>query len=270
MTDIVRHDWTRAEIRALHDLPILDLVFRAATVYRTHHDAREMQVCKLISIKTGACPEDCAYCAQSSRYKTDITPQTLLKKEAVMEIAQRAKENGASRVCMGAAWREVKDGPQFDRVIDMVRDVTGMGIEVCCTLGMLNESQARRLEDAGLYAYNHNVDSSAEFYKTIITTRTYADRLQTIGNVRKTNVTVCCGGIMTTALYCACVTSNLLIEKPRLIVTLLLPLVNVPGRIQTIYPGIPSSAVTRKRMFAEYLPPQSTQASQTMCLPEPG
>ena len=140
MTDIVRHDWTRAEIRALHDLPILDLVFRAATVYRTHHDACEMQVCKLISIKTGACPEDCAYCAQSSRYETDITPQTLLKKEAVMEIAQRAKENGVSRVCMGAAWREVKDGPQFDRVIDMVRDVTGMGLEVCCTLGMLNES----------------------------------------------------------------------------------------------------------------------------------
>jgi biotin synthase len=155
-----------------------------------------MQVCKLISIKTGACPEDCAYCAQSSRYETEITPQALLKKETVMEIAQRAKDNGVSRVCMGAAWREVKDGPQFDRVVDMVRDVTGMGIEVCCTLGMLTESQAKRLEDAGLYAYNHNVDSSEEFYETIITTRTYADRLKTIGNVRKTNVTVCCGGII--------------------------------------------------------------------------
>ncbi|HWN95591.1 MAG TPA: biotin synthase BioB, partial [Methylomirabilota bacterium] len=170
--------------------------FRAASVHRQHHDAREMQVCKLISIKTGACPEDCAYCAQSSRYETEITPQALLKKETVMEIAQRAKENGVSRVCMGAAWREVKDGPQFDRVVDMVRDVTGMGIEVCCTLGMLNESQAKRLEEAGLYAYNHNVDSSEEFYETIITTRTYADRLNTIQNVRKTNVTVCCGGIM--------------------------------------------------------------------------
>ena len=196
MSDTIRHDWTRAEIRAIHDSPLLDLVFRAATLHREHHDAREMQVCKLISIKTGACPEDCAYCAQSSRYETEITPQALLKKETVMEIAQRAKENGVSRVCMGAAWREVKDGPQFDRVVDMVRDVTGMGIEVCCTLGMLTESQAKRLEDAGLYAYNHNVDSSEEFYETIITTRTYADRLKTIGNVRKTNVTVCCGGII--------------------------------------------------------------------------
>ena len=196
MTDTVRHDWTREEIRAIHDMPLLDLVFRAATVHRQHHDGREMQVCKLISIKTGACPEDCAYCAQSSRYETEITPQALLKKETVMEIAQRAKTNGVSRVCMGAAWREVKDGPQFDRVVDMVRDVTGMGIEVCCTLGMLSESQAKRLEDAGLYAYNHNVDSSAEFYETIITTRSYADRLNTIENVRKTNVTVCCGGII--------------------------------------------------------------------------
>jgi biotin synthase len=172
------------------------LVFRAATVHRQHHDAREMQVCKLISIKTGACPEDCAYCAQSSRYETDITPQTLLKKEAVKEIAERAKANGVSRVCMGAAWREVKDGPQFERVVEMVREVTDLGMEVCCTLGMLSESQARRLEDAGLYAYNHNVDSSEEFYETIITTRTYADRLKTIQNVRQTNVTVCCGGII--------------------------------------------------------------------------
>jgi biotin synthase len=196
MTEIVRHDWTREEIRAIHDLPLLDLVYRAATIHRQHHDAREMQVCKLISIKTGACPEDCAYCAQSSRYETDITPQTLLKKETVKEIAARAQANGVSRVCMGAAWREVKDGPQFDRVVEMVREVTDMGMEVCCTLGMLSESQAKRLEDAGLYAYNHNVDSSAEFYETIITTRTYADRLKTIGNVRKTNVTVCCGGIM--------------------------------------------------------------------------
>jgi biotin synthase len=196
MTDTIRHDWTRAEIRTIHHLPLLDLVYQAATVHRRHHDAREMQVCKLISIKTGACPEDCAYCSQSSRYETDITPQSLLKKEAVMEIAQRAKANGVSRVCMGAAWREVKDGPQFDRVVDMVRDVTDMGMEVCCTLGMLSESQAKRLEDAGLYAYNHNVDSSEEFYETIITTRRYADRLNTIQNVRKTNVTVCCGGII--------------------------------------------------------------------------
>lgn len=196
MTDTVRHDWTREEIRALHDLPVLDLVFRAASVHRAHHNSREMQVCKLISIKTGACPEDCSYCAQSSRYETDITPAKLMSKESVKEVAARAQASGVSRVCMGAAWREVKDGPQFDRVVEMVREVTDMGMEVCCTLGMLSEGQAKRLEEAGLYAYNHNVDSSAEFYETIITTRTYGDRLKTIGNVRKTNVTVCCGGIM--------------------------------------------------------------------------
>lgn len=196
MTDTVRHDWTRDEIRAIYNSPLLDLVYRAATVYRQHHNAQEMQVCKLISIKTGACPEDCSYCAQSSRYETDITPQTLLSKETVKEIAARAQASGVSRVCMGAAWRQVKDGPQFDKVVDMVREVTDMGMEVCCTLGMLTADQAKRLEDAGLYAYNHNVDSSAEFYETIITTRTYADRLKTIENVRQTNVTVCCGGII--------------------------------------------------------------------------
>lgn len=192
----IRHDWSREEIRAIHDLPLLDLVYRAATVHRRFHDAREMQVCKLISIKTGACPEDCSYCAQSSRYETDIKPESLMQKEKVLEIATRAKENGISRVCMGAAWREVKDNSQFDRVVDMVKDVTAMGMEVCCTLGMLTEQQAKRLEEAGLYAYNHNVDTSPEYYETIITTRTYADRLKTIENVRKTNVTVCCGGII--------------------------------------------------------------------------
>jgi len=192
----VRHDWTREEIRAIHDLPLLDLAYRAATVHRQFHNAREMQVCKLVSIKTGACPEDCGYCAQSSRYETDVQPESLMKKETVMEIATRAKANGISRVCMGAAWREAKDNAQFERVVDMVKDVTAMGMEVCCTLGMLSEAQAKRLEDAGLYAYNHNVDTSPEFYETIITTRTYADRLRTIENVRKTNVTVCCGGII--------------------------------------------------------------------------
>jgi biotin synthase len=196
MTTPIRHDWTREEIRAIHDSPLLDLVYRAATVHRENHDAREMQVCKLISIKTGACPEDCGYCAQSSRYSTDVQPESLMQKEKVLEIATRAKENGISRVCMGAAWREVKENGQFDRVLDMVKEVTDMGMEVCCTLGMLTEPQAKRLEEAGLYAYNHNVDTSPEFYETIITTRTYADRLRTIENVRKTNVTVCCGGII--------------------------------------------------------------------------
>lgn len=192
----VRYDWQPEEIRALHDMPLLDLVFRAATVHRQHHDGAEVQVCKLISIKTGACPEDCSYCSQSSRYETGVEPRSLMEREEVLDIARRAKANGVSRVCMGAAWREVKDNAQFDRVLDMVKSVNELGIEVCCTLGMLNESQAKRLEEAGLYAYNHNLDTSAEHYKTIITTRTYEDRLNTLRQVRKTNVTLCAGGIL--------------------------------------------------------------------------
>ena len=192
----IRHDWTGAEIRAIHDAPLLDLIYRAATVHREFHDPGKMQVCKLISIKTGACPEDCAYCAQSARYETEVKPEPLMDRAAVLEIARRAKEHGVSRVCMGAAWREVKNNGQFDQVVELVKEVTGLGLEVCCTLGMLTEAQARRLEEAGLYAYNHNIDTSEEFYETIITTRTYADRLQTIKNVRATNVTVCCGGII--------------------------------------------------------------------------
>jgi len=192
----VRFDWRPEEIRAIHDTPLLELVFRAATVHRRHHDGAEVQVCKLISIKTGACPEDCSYCSQSSRYETGVEPRSMMEREDVLEIARRAKANGVSRVCMGAAWREVKDNTQFDRVLEMVKSVNDLGIEVCCTLGMLNESQARRLEEAGLYAYNHNLDTSAEHYQTIISTRTYEDRLNTLRNVRKTNVTLCAGGIL--------------------------------------------------------------------------
>jgi biotin synthase len=192
----VRHDWTPTEIRAIHDRPLMDLVYDAATVHRQHHDPREVQVCKLISIKTGGCPEDCSYCSQSSRYETEVQASPLMPKAEVVAIAQKAKDAGVTRVCMGAAWREVRDNKQFDRVLDMVRDVTGMGLEVCCTLGMLTEEQAKKLEDAGLYAYNHNLDTSSEYYETIITTRTYQDRLDTIANVRKTNVTVCSGGII--------------------------------------------------------------------------
>jgi biotin synthase len=192
----VRHDWRPEEIRAVHDTPLLDLVFRAASVHRRFHRADEVQVCKLISIKTGGCPEDCAYCAQSARYETGIEAQPLMDKEAVLEIARRARENGASRVCLGAAWREVRDNAQFERVLEMVREVTGLGLEVCCTLGMLSEGQARRLEAAGLYAYNHNLDTSENFYRSIITTRSYRDRLETIEAVRRTRITVCCGGIL--------------------------------------------------------------------------
>ncbi len=183
-------------MRELFAAPLMELVFRAATIHRQHHDPAEVQVCKLISIKTGGCPEDCSYCSQSARYTTDVKALPLMEKRDVLDIARKAKEAGVSRVCMGAAWREVRDNSQFDRVLEMVREVTTLGIEVCCTLGMLTEQQARKLEAAGLYAYNHNLDTSEEFYETIITTRTYADRLNTIENVRKTGITVCCGGIL--------------------------------------------------------------------------
>ena len=192
----IRCDWTLEEIRELAGAGLLELVFRAATVHRQFHEAGEIQVCKLISVKTGACPEDCAYCSQSSRYETEVRPTALMAREEVVEFARRAKESGASRVCLGAAWREVKDNQQFERILEMVRDVSDLGLEVCCTLGMLNEGQARRLEEAGLYAYNHNIDTSERFYQTIITTRKFGDRLDTIEQIRKTSVTVCCGGII--------------------------------------------------------------------------
>lgn len=192
----VRNDWGIEEVREIHDMPLLDLVHRAAQVHRQFQEALEVQVCKLVSVKTGGCPEDCCYCAQSSRYDTGVESESMLSKETVLSIAKAAKENGISRVCMGAAWREVREGEGFERVLDMIRAVTEMGVEVCCTLGMLNEVQARRLEEAGLYAYNHNLDTSENYYKAIITTREYADRLKTLQNVRKTKITVCCGGII--------------------------------------------------------------------------
>ena len=192
----IRYNWQPTEILTIYNTPFLELIYQAATVHRQYHKPEQIQVCKLISIKTGACPEDCGYCAQSSRYKTEVKPEALLQKETVINIAKTAKESGVSRVCMGAAWRQVRDNSQFEEVLDMVKDVTSMGLEVCCTLGMLTENQAKRLEDAGLYAYNHNLDTSEEYYSTVITTRTYSDRLNTIANVRQTNVTVCSGGIL--------------------------------------------------------------------------
>ena len=193
---LVRFDWTRDELRALHDLPLLELIHRAATVHRTCHDPQEVQVCRLISIKTGGCPEDCGYCSQSAHYETGIAAQPLLDKATVVAIAERAKAHGVSRVCLGAAWRNVRDDAQFEAVLDIVRSVNALGIEVCCTLGMLTEAQARRLEEAGLYAYNHNLDTSREYYGRVVTTRTYDDRLETLANVRKTGVTLCTGGIL--------------------------------------------------------------------------
>ncbi len=192
----IRNNWTREEIHSIYNKPLLDLVFEAATVHREYNDTGEVQVCTLLSIKTGGCTEDCAYCPQAARYNTDLTVQALMKKEQVMEYAQKAKDAGSTRFCMGAAWREVRDNRDFDRVVEMVEEVNAMGMEVCCTLGMLNEYQAKRLADAGLHAYNHNLDTSPEYYGEIITTRTYDDRLRTLENVRKAGVTVCCGGII--------------------------------------------------------------------------
>ena len=146
----IRYNWQPTEILTIYNTPFLELIYQAATVHRQYHKPEQIQVCKLISIKTGACPEDCGYCAQSSRYKTEVKPEALLQKETVMNIAKTAKESGVSRVCMGAAWREVRDNSQFEEVLDMVKDVTSMGLEVCCTLGMLTQNQAKRLEDAGL------------------------------------------------------------------------------------------------------------------------
>src|SRR6266702_2052165 len=171
----IRHDWTTEEVEERYRLPLTELVYRAQGVHRRHHDPTTVQRCTLISIKTGACPEDCAYCSQSARYETGVEPQPLMDKETVVAMANRARENGVSRVCLGAAWREVRDNAQFDRVLEMVRELTAMGLEVCCTLGMLTESQAKRLEESGLYAYNHNLDTSESYYRSIITTRSYGD-----------------------------------------------------------------------------------------------
>lgn len=191
-----RHNWTREEIIEIYNKPLMDLLYEAATVHRKHHDPNVVQVSTLLSIKTGACPEDCGYCPQAARYHTNIEGNDLMSVSQVKAQALRAKSAGSSRVCMGAAWRNVKDGPEFDQVLEMVRTINKLDMEVCCTLGMLTENQAKRLAEAGLYAYNHNLDTSEEYYKEVISTRGYDDRLKTIENVRKTNVTVCSGGII--------------------------------------------------------------------------
>jgi len=196
MTEGLRNDWTIEEVNDIYNQPLLELVHRAATVHRQYNDTGEVQVCTLLSIKTGGCTEDCAYCPQAARYNTGVNVQALMKKDEVLEYARKAKEAGSTRFCMGAAWREVRDNRDFDRVLEMVKGVNELGMEVCCTLGMLNEHQAERLAEAGLYAYNHNLDTSSAYYGEIITTRTYDDRLRTLDNVRKAGVTVCCGGII--------------------------------------------------------------------------
>lgn len=192
----LRTDWTLHEVSSIYHSPILELVYRAATLHRQYHAIGEVQVNTLLSIKTGGCPEDCAYCPQAARYSTDIDAHKLLSVEEVLDAASVAKDSGSTRLCMGAAWRKVKDNDEFDRVVEMVRGVNDMGMEVCVTLGMLTKSQAQKLKDAGLYAYNHNIDTSPDFYEQIITTRTYDDRLDTLENVREAGLSVCSGGII--------------------------------------------------------------------------
>jgi len=191
-----RHNWTKEEILDIYNKPLMELLYDAASTHRIHHDPNTVQVSTLLSIKTGGCPEDCGYCPQAARYHTDVEGNDLMTVQQVKAQALRAKSSGSSRVCMGAAWRNVKDGEEFDQVLEMVRTINKLDMEVCCTLGMITENQAQRLAEAGLYAYNHNLDSSEEYYKEVISTRGYEDRLETIDNVRKTNVTVCSGGII--------------------------------------------------------------------------
>jgi biotin synthase len=195
-TTILRHDWTIEEIEAVYTTPLLDLLFQAQTIHREHHRAGEIQGCTLLSIKTGGCPEDCAYCPQSAHYHTEVTRQDLLSVDEALAAARQARAQGATRFCMGAAWRSVPAGAPFQRVLEMVRGVRALGLEACCTLGMLTDEQAEALASAGLTAYNHNLDTSPEFYGEIIHTRTYQERLDTLARVRRAGITVCCGGIM--------------------------------------------------------------------------
>lgn len=197
ITASVRHDWTKDEISQIYNLPFHDLIYRASTVHRMYWNPAEVQQCTLLSIKTGGCTEDCSYCSQSTRHKTFVKPEPTMKVKEVLEAAARAKEAGSTRFCMGAAWRELGNKKNaFNHILEMVRGVNGMGLEVCCTLGMLNAEQAKQLKEAGLSAYNHNLDTSPEHYPNVITTRSYEDRLNTIANVRDAGISVCCGGIL--------------------------------------------------------------------------
>ncbi len=192
----LRNNWTFSEANEIYNTPLLELIFLANKTHREYFDASKVQVSSLLSIKTGGCPEDCAYCPQAARYNTGLNAHKMMDVKDVVSKAKIAKENGSSRYCLGAAWREVRDNRDFDKVVEMVSEINAMDMEVCCTLGMITEDQANRLKEAGLYAYNHNLDSSKDFYKDIISTRTYQDRLDTLGNVRSAGLTICSGGII--------------------------------------------------------------------------
>ncbi len=197
ITSSVRHDWTKEEIASIYNLPFHELMYKASTTHRMYWNPSEVQQCTLLSIKTGGCTEDCSYCSQSTRHKTFVKPTPTMKVKEVLEAAQRAKDSGSTRFCMGAAWRELGNKQNaFNSILDMVRGVNSMGMEVCCTLGMLTAEQAKQLKEAGLSAYNHNLDTSPEHYPNVISTRSYEDRLNTIANVRDAGISVCCGGIL--------------------------------------------------------------------------
>lgn len=193
---MVTKEWTKQEILEVYNTPLMELIYRAAEVHKQHHTVGEVQVSSLLSIKTGGCTEDCSYCPQAARYHTEVKVHKLMSVPEVNEAADSAKAGGASRMCLGAAWREVRDNKDFDTVLDMVKTINSKGLEVCATLGMVTEDQAKRLAEAGLYAYNHNIDTSEENYGNIISTRKFDDRLNTIKNVRKAGLTVCSGGII--------------------------------------------------------------------------
>lgn len=193
---MLRYDWTMDELKELYDTPLFELISKAHLIHIQYHTPGEVQVCTIISFKTGGCPEDCKYCSQSSRYQTSVQAQAIMTHDEVLGEAKKAIARGATRVCLGAAWREVRDSKQFDEVLRMVKSITDLGVEVCCTLGMLKADQAKKLKEAGLYAYNHNLDSSERYYKTVVTTRTYQDRLNTLDVIQKTGLSVCCGGIL--------------------------------------------------------------------------
>ncbi|GAB6139883.1 biotin synthase BioB [Methylosoma difficile] len=192
---VLRHDWQLAEVQALFDLPFNDLIFQAQSVHRQHFDPNEVQISSLLSIKTGSCSEDCGYCPQSARYDSGLKSEALMPIDEVIQAAQQAKDQGASRFCMGAAWRQPKDR-DIERVVEMVQGVKALGMETCVTLGMLTDSQTARLKEGGLDYYNHNLDTSEDYYSEVITTRTYKDRLDTLARVRDAGINVCCGGIV--------------------------------------------------------------------------
>ncbi|PPR34246.1 MAG: Biotin synthase [Alphaproteobacteria bacterium MarineAlpha6_Bin3] len=193
---MIRSNWTQNQILKILNLPLFELIFKAQKIHKKYFPKKDVQLASLLSIKTGSCPENCKYCPQSAHYNTGVKKESLISVNEVIKKAKKAKKSGASRFCMGAAWREIKDGPEFDKIIRMITGINQIGMETCVTLGMLNQKQANKLAKAGLKAYNHNIDTSPNFYKKIITTRKFKDRIETIKRVRKAGITVCCGGII--------------------------------------------------------------------------